>query len=238
MSLLFKNNISLLVCDMAGTIIKENNIIYKTMATTLAQIGYPASKTEQETWPGLEKRQVLYNHIKKHYGKEVNPICITPIVDKAEKILKTELETTYFKHNNISLIDDSVIDLFDNLRINGIKIALNTGYSKAIQDQIIDHFNLHNKVDDYISSEEVNYGRPFPYMIHRLMERNDVPSIKNVAKIGDTVNDMLEGENAGCALKIGVLTGKDNKENLLKYGDVVINKITDLKNDDLPVFLL
>lgn len=49
---------------------------------------------------------------------------------------------------------------------------------------------------------------------------------------------MKEGRNAGCGLNIGVLSGKEDKKTLLKCGDVVINKITDLKNDDMPVFLL
>ena len=75
-------------------------------------------------------------------------------------------------------------------------------------------------------------------MIHQLMERCDIPSVKNVAKVGDTVNDMREGINAGCGLTIGVLSGADNKEDLLKYSNLVINKITDLNEEDVPVFLL
>ena len=238
MSLLYRNNINILVCDMAGTIIKENNIIYKAMANSLKIVGYPATKEQQKKWHGLEKKQVFYNHIKNHYGNDVRPITIMPIADKAEDILKKELEKEYFEKNKISLIDDDVLNLFDNLRINGIKIALNTGYSRQMQHNIIKHFDLVNYVDDFISSEEVRHGRPFPYMIHRIMERNDILNVKNVAKIGDTLNDMKEGRNAGCGLNIGVLSGKEDKKTLLKCGDVVINKITDLKNDDMPVFLL
>ena len=238
MSLLYRNNINMLVCDMAGTIIKENNIIYKAMANSLKIVGYPATKEQQKKWPGLEKKQVFYNHIKNHYGNDVRPITIMPIADKAEDILKKELEKEYFEKNNISLVDDEVLHLFENLRINGIKIALNTGYSRQMQHNIIKHFGLINYIDDFISSEEVEHGRPFPYMIHRIMERNDILNVKNVAKIGDTLNDMKEGRNAGCGLNIGVLSGKEDKKTLLKCGDVVINKITDLKNDDMPVFLL
>ena len=43
------------------------------------------------------------------------------------------------------------------------------------------------------------------------MERCDIPSVKNVAKIGDTVNDMREGINAGCGLTIGVLSKHTNQ---------------------------
>ena len=73
MSLLYRNNITMLVCDMAGTIIKENNIIYKAMANTLNIAGYPATEEQQKKWPGLEKKQVFFNHIKNHYGEKVKP---------------------------------------------------------------------------------------------------------------------------------------------------------------------
>ena len=53
-------------------------------------------------------------------------------------------------------------------------------------------------IDDYISSEEVKYGRPYPYMIHKLMERNNIINSQNVIKFGDTNNDVLEGINANC----------------------------------------
>ena len=124
--------------------------------------------------------------------------------------------------------------------INGIKIALNTGYSKEFQREIVNHFNLDLHVDDFISSEEVKYGRPYPYMIHTLMSRFDIRNPKNVAKVGDTKNDMKEGVNACCGINIGVLSGFEGKDALLDSGaDVVVNKITDLNQvDDLPVFLL
>ena len=42
-------------------------------------------------------------------------------------------------------------------------VALNTGYPKVFQDKIIQHFNLQDHIDHYISSEEVSYGRPYLY---------------------------------------------------------------------------
>ena len=64
-------------------------------------------------------------------------------------------------------------------------------------------------------------------------------SAKNIAKIGDTKIDMKEGKNAGCGLTIGVLTGYENKENLIDSGaDIVVNTITDLNNDVFCDFYL
>ena len=237
MSLLLRNNITLLVSDMAGTIINEKGLIYKALGNTLKSMNYPVSDADVKSWHGRDKRAVLYDHIYKQYDPP-GVRYIAPKVTKAEKLLIKELETVYFEEENIELIDDELLDFFDRLRINGVKVALNTGYPKDFQNKIIDYFNLEGRVDTWISSEEVRDGRPAPYMIHQLMERCDIPSVKNVAKIGDTINDMREGVNAGCGLTIGVLSGADNKTDLLKYSNLVVNKITDLNEEDVPVFLL
>ena len=237
MSMLLRNNITLLVSDMAGTVINEKGLIYTSLKNTLKRMGYCVSDADMKSWHGRDKREVLWNHIYKQYDPP-GVKYLAPRVKEAEEILLQELEESYFDNNNIELIDDELLDFFDSLRINGVKVALNTGYPKDFQNKIIDYFDLGGRVDTWISSEEVGAGRPAPYMIHQLMERCDIPSVKNVAKIGDTVNDMREGVNAGCGLTIGVLSGADNKDDLLKYSNLVINKITDLNEEDVPVFLL
>ena len=68
----------------------------------------------------------------------------------------------------------------NTLRDKDKKIALNTGYNKEIQNILIDKFNLNKCFDDYISSEEVKVGRPYPYMIYNLMERNNIKNIDQV----------------------------------------------------------
>merc|ERR1711972_985174 len=86
-----------------------------------------------------------------------------------------------------------------------------------------------NMVDAWISSYDVKLGRPYPYMIHRLMERLEIENVKRVAKVGDSVRDIEEGRNAGCGLVVGVLSGADTLEALLAAGaDVVAEYVTDL----------
>ena len=243
MALLMRNKINLLVCDMAGTIINEQGIIYASIKNTLNHLGFWATDQDKKHWYGRDKTEVMREVITNHISQSGTDWCnnkndIESRVRQAEQNLIIELEKNYFDNGQIELIDPELLDMFDNLRINGIKIALNTGYPKRMQQKIVNHFGLDGRVDAYISSEQVKMGRPAPYMIHHLMEECDIPSVSNVAKIGDTTNDMREGKNAGCGLTIGVLTGAEQKEKLLKYGDVVVNKITDLRDDDLPVFLL
>ena len=205
MSILLRNKITLLVCDMAGTVINERGIIYSSIKNTLNQLGFWTTEDDMKYWYGRDKTEVMREVITKQISKNAD-VPAEVRVKQAEQNLIMELEKSYFDNGKIDLIDNNLLDMFDNLRINGVKIALNTGYPVRLQEKIVDLFGLQNKVDAYISSEQVRMGRPAPYMIHHLMEECDIPSVTNVAKIGDTINDMQEGKNAGCGLTIGVKT--------------------------------
>ena len=67
------------------------------------------------------------------------------------------LEKEYFKKGNIELIDENLLDFFDSLRINGVKVCLNTWISKNLQEKIIDKFNLDVGIDSFISSEAAKF---------------------------------------------------------------------------------
>tara|TARA_X000000950_G_scaffold43809_1_gene49284 strand:+ start:8026 stop:8736 length:711 start_codon:yes stop_codon:yes gene_type:complete len=229
MSIFLQRKINMIVCDMAGTIVNEKGLIYKSIFNTLKISGYAATSQMMDSWPGKDKKDVLRNVVYQHIG---NYKRADEMASELENELMKTLEKEYFKKGNIELIDDNLLDFFDCVRINGIKVCLNTGYPKKLQEKIIDKFNLYGRIDSFISSEEVVCGRPAPYMIHRLMEDNLIMSANSVAKIGDTQTDMLEGVNAKCGLVIGVLSGHEKKDNLLGAGaDVVVNKITDLDSE-------
>ena len=233
MSSLINNRISLLVCDMAGTVIKEQGLIYKTIAHTLDDLGYPAIKEDTYNWPGKDKFHIMRQHIQ-HFEYTMTDSYINSICNHANSLLLDNLEAAYFKNDSIDLINPNLTNFFDKLKLNNVQVALNTGYPKVFQDKIIQHFNLQDHIDHYISSEEVSYGRPYPYMIHSLMEKANISDVRNVAKIGDTIEDMKEGKNAGCGLVIGVLSGEHNTAQLQKHGaNIIINNIMELDKEQL-----
>ena len=226
MSRLLNKNIKLLVCDMAGTTVKENGIIYKTIKNTLNNMGFNVTEDQMRGWKGKDKKEVLRTHISYHINGD-----ITDLANRAEQILIKDLSRTYFENNNVSLIHYDMFNFFKKLRSCGIKIALNTGYPLEFQEKLIQHLNMEEYIDSYISSDKVKYGRPYPYMIYKLSEEFKLPTTDCIAKIGDTIPDMLEGKNAKCGLTIGTLSGAENYENLSKHSDFVVNNIMDL--DDL-----
>ena len=218
-------NAQLIVCDMAGTVINEKGIIYNTIEKTLNRMGFETGK--KESWYGREKKEVLYNEIRNNM---VNSHFIEDTVNIVEKELVKELENEYFSNTSeVKLMHPDLPILFERLRYNGIKMTLNTGYPEQLQEKIIKHFDMTDYIDDFISSEDVIMGRPAPYMIYHLMERQYIMNPDCVVKIGDTNYDILEGKIAKCGLTVGVLSGVGTIADLNK-ADIIIDNIMSIEN--------
>lgn len=126
--------------------------------------------------------------------------------------------------------------VFQQLQNNRVKIALNTGFTRAITTPILNRLGWDNAafIDEVICSDEVPEGRPHPYMIKKLMKDLKINYPENVAKIGDTKVDIEEGKNAGCGIVVAVTTGACTREELTKYHpDHIIDSL-----DILPSLIL
>ena len=220
------NNVKLLVFDMAGTTVNEHGIVYETLYTTMNNYGLSVSRDDIQKWHGANKYEVLNNYLGKKYSGD--DIINKNIRQQLHTNFDRNLKDRYFTNSNVTLIDNKLPELFNSLREKNIKIALNTGYSKEIQGAIIDKLRMGEFIDTYISSEEVKYGRPYPYMIYHLMEKCGIQNPKSVIKFGDTKNDILEGLNAQCLASVGVLSGADEEKHI-NGGDLILDSVMDIK---------
>jgi phosphonatase-like hydrolase len=95
------------------------------------------------------------------------------------------------------------------LKESGLKLALDTGFSRPIVNAILQRLDWSNGLllDATVASDEVARGRPHPDLIFKAMELTGVTDPRAVAKVGDTPSDLLEGTAAGCGLVIGVTNG-------------------------------
>ena len=89
------------------------------------------------------------------------------------------------------------------LKRNGVKIAVNTGFDQDTMIAILEKLNRFEIFPDvYLVHMHDVLGRPDPSMIYELMKRCDVQDPKEVVKIDDTPVGIKRGINAGC--EIGV----------------------------------
>jgi phosphonatase-like hydrolase len=120
--------------------------------------------------------------------------------------------------------------VFHALRSAGIRVGLDTGFSRDILDVLLAHlcWREGTAIDYAIASDEVARGRPHPDLIHHLMTRAQITNPAQVVKIGDTPSDLEEGLAAGCGLVVGVTYGTHSRAELERPGVVVIDAAREL----------
>src|SRR5205085_449020 len=91
---------------------------------------------------------------------------------------------------------DGAEEVFSELRRAGVRVGLDTGFSRDIVDVILQRLGWTGTrvIDFSVASDEVAHGRPAPDLILESMRRAGVVSPQQVAKAGDTPADLLEGK--------------------------------------------
>lgn len=212
---------------MAGTTVQEGGLVYKILQQSMIEGGLQVPDDAMHAWHGAKKEAVI-EHFARQSGLPEHQLE-DKILQIADKFTAAIDEAYFDEASAISHIDISLFSYFAQLRSAGVKIALDTGYPPNIQEGLVKRLGFDKAVDGWISSYDVTEGRPYPYMIHRLMERLRIENVKRVCKVGDSCRDIEEGRNAGCGLVVGVLSGADTAEELMAAGaDVVAECVTSL----------
>ncbi|MDF2157256.1 HAD hydrolase-like protein [Algoriphagus sp. CAU 1675] len=209
--------IKLAVFDMAGTTIYDENNVAKAFQAALNKRGYPGvSLQEANEKMGYSKPQAIRELLEIH---EPNAEKITEdlIGEIHEDFVKGMLEH-YATDPSIRPVADAE-KVFEVLHAMGIKVALDTGFSRDITDIILQRvgWTQGKYIDASAASDEVEMGRPYPFMIQKIMQELGIENPKSVIKIGDTEVDINEGHNSGCLMSIGVTSGAYSAEELLPH---------------------
>jgi phosphonatase-like hydrolase len=218
-------NIKMVVLDMAGTTVDEDNVVYKTLHKSIKNSGFDISyQFVLDHGAGKEKLQAL-----KDIMDQANIISypLNEIYSLFLKLLNREYDNLEFKAQPYAL------ELFQNLKDKNIKVILNTGYNQETANKILEKLNwtIGNEIDALITASQVTNARPAPDMIFLARDMFSIKNANEIAKVGDSIIDIQEGKNAGCALNIGVLTGAHNKDQLSTASpDLIIHNLSELFN--------
>jgi phosphonatase-like hydrolase len=121
--------------------------------------------------------------------------------------------------------------VFRWLKDRGIKVAVDTGFSRPIADAILTRMGWIERglVDVSVTSDEVQRGRPHPDLILLAMARAKVFHPSCVVKVGDTPADLQQGRAAGCGLVVGVTRGTHTREQLESHPhDALLSTVASL----------
>jgi phosphonatase-like hydrolase len=220
-----KHNIKMVVFDMAGTTVNENNLVYKTLQKAINEAGFDFNLDHVlAEGAGKEKKQAIRS-VLAVYANNNNEELIGQIFEN----FMVQLTAAYATAD--ILPQNNVLALFTALKQRNIYAVLNTGYDRATAQSIIEKLGWQEGVDfdGLVTATDVSKNRPNPDMIYFAMNRFGISNGSEVVKVGDSIIDIEEGQNAGCSLNIGITTGAHTAEQLLSAKpDAVIDDLIDL----------
>lgn len=204
------HKIKLAVFDMAGTVVNEDNVVYKTLQKAINEHGIAVDlQYVLAHGAGKEKLTAIKDIVK---SKDV-----VISMEKSEEIyahFKAELRQAYAQLKVTSY--DGVEALLELLRKQGVKVALNTGYDRETAQLLLYKMQWKSGVhyDLLVTADDVFRGRPHPDMIFEAMNTFHITDPQYVLKAGDSIIDIEEGKNANCGVTVGVTTGAHTAEQL------------------------
>ncbi|MEO1010449.1 MAG: phosphonatase-like hydrolase [Bacteroidota bacterium] len=220
------HKIELVVFDMAGTVVDEDNVVYKTLQKVINAKGYDLTLDfVLEHGAGKEKHQAIKDILRIHEGRDRPELA-----KEAFKDFKVLLENAY-KELDVGTYE-GVTDLLDALGALNIKVALNTGYDGKTAQLLLDKMNWAVGIhyDVLVTADDVKRGRPNPDMIFEAMDILHIKNPSKVLKAGDSIIDIKEGKNAKCGMTIGVTTGAHTREQLLTANPThILDSLADLE---------
>jgi len=218
-------SVQLVVFDMAGTTVDEDNVVYKTLQEALDSHSYMVTLDQVLQYgAGKEKLQAIID-ILKSTGNEASSETIDLIFAYFNIQLALNYETL-----NVKPLPD-VERVFIELKGRHIKVALNTGYNRKTAEFLIKKlgWDKSNQFDLLITASDVKRNRPQPDMILLAMSNLGIADPEQVIKVGDSAVDIQEGRNAGCILNIGITTGAHSREQLREADpDYIIDNLYEL----------
>lgn len=232
--------IKLIVFDMAGTTVKDENEVQYCFLEAANATGLTADLDKLTFMMGWPKKLVFQTLWREQIGED-HPDYIANIETSFAKF-RNVLENHY--RTQPVHPTEGCIELFDWLRQHGIKIALTTGFYREVTNIILNRLGWDQGLDrDYIGSDNSliqasitpseiynNEGRPTPYMIQKAMYRLGVRDSQTVINIGDTPSDIESGMNANCLYSFGVTNGTHTREQLAQYpNDGLFDSLSDFK---------
>jgi phosphonatase-like hydrolase len=218
------NAFRLAVFDVAGTTVLDGDAVAECLLAVVAK-RVPVSMEEVLEVMGMPK-PVAIRRLLSRPGINQGGELETAVHEAHEKFRAAMIER--YRHGSIAPAEGTE-RVFVALRRAGIRVALDTGFSRDILQTILDRLGWSNGAIDFsIASDEVAHGRPQPDLIYRAMALANVGDSSRVAKIGDTPSDMEQGLAARCGCVVGVTYGTHTREQLSRPGVHTIDRLPDL----------
>ena len=121
------------------------------------------------------------------------------IIEKDVVEMNGRFEELLFKNlSNYATPVPGAVDAINEIIQMKLKIGTTTGYTREMMEIVRAGAAQQGYAPDIvITADDVDAGRPFPWMAYAAAMKMGVYPMSRIVKVGDTVIDMEEGRNAG-----------------------------------------
>jgi len=208
--------IKLAVFDMAETAIKNDKVVPGLLLKAFLQHGFEAQIKEaihEQMGYAIPEaiKQILTSHTA--YQPDFSEL----IGGKIYATYKAEIKK-YCRSNPEISPEEDALEVFETLQQLGIKIGINTNFDRETANLLLEQVGWKDYplIDIIVCSDEVCKGRPHPEMILQMIAALGIGSPSETIKLGGTLADILEGQQSGCLMSIGISNPNFSKTELLK----------------------
>jgi phosphonatase-like hydrolase len=206
-------SVDLVVFDMTGTTVSCGEAVHTCLAAALGTSRVRASLAEINAVMGLPKPLAIRRLVEADVpGAEASDRLVDSIHEEFARLVLHR-----FRDEEVVREAAGAGETVRELRARGIKVALDTGFRRAVVDAVLERLGWEGLFDATVADDEVPNGRPHPDMVWRAMKLTGVAEPGRVAKVGDTPADLEEGWVAGCGLIVGITGGSHTAQELAAW---------------------
>ncbi|OQP58202.1 hypothetical protein A3860_07710 [Niastella vici] len=211
----------LVVFDIAGTTVRDTGLVAKAFIDAFNEFNIDVPVMTVNQFMGFRKKDAI---------RMLLPQQNEELAEQIHDAFTRNMLHIYENDPELQPLPYAET-VFQQLKQRGIKIALNTGFTRTVTNTILQRlqWTIPETIDMVVCSDEVPEGRPYPFMIKTIMQQLAVTDSQTVVKVGDTKVDVEEGRNAGCGLVVSVTTGACPRSELELYKpDRIIDTLAEL----------
>ena len=204
--------VSLVCCDLAGTIVSDGSTLEKAFAEAIATQGvvpgtaaYARSMVVVDRSGGLPPRDVMHALF-------------------AENDAQAQAAYLSFERSYRAIVDrfgitivPGALDVVAKLSGSHVKVCLFSGFSGPMSRLVLDRLGLSRYTDLTLCLDDVPRGCPWPDLILTAVIRLGIGDVADVVVVGDSENVITAGRRAGARVLVG-LPGTRSAQRLRSAG--------------------
>jgi phosphoglycolate phosphatase len=203
--------VSLVCCDLTGTIVSDGSVLEKAFAEAIATQGVV---------PGTEAYARHMVQVDRSGGRPPRDVMRAIFRDEAQ----AQAAYLAFERSYRAIMDRfgvigaaGALEAVSKLSASQVKVCLMSGFSRAISRLLIDRLGLGRQVDLTLCLDDVPRGAPWPDLVLTAVIRLGAEDVSQVAVVGDSESVIMCGRRAGAGTLVGV-TGPRGDQRLRRAG--------------------